>query len=87
MTDYIKELYLRETKQLHGPLDFDDIPTCAKACQAYETCLSALPKDTGELLDEAVFDWIEACNQACFMRGFQLGLQMMKWAAPAEPVL
>ena len=82
MTDYVKELYFREIKPAHGPLDFSDIPSCAEACQAYERCLSALPEDAGEHLEGAVFDWIEACNQACFARGFQLGLQMMKWAAP-----
>ncbi len=80
MTDYIKELYNRETIRSHGPLDFDDIPDCYKARKAYEACLAELPENIRDRLGGTVLNLLEECNQACFIRGFQLGLQFSSWA-------
>lgn len=85
MIDYIKELYYQETKPLHGPLDFGDIPACAHNQQVYQDCLSLLSPETAEPINNAVFCWLDSCNQASFRRGFQLGLRLMGWAACDPP--
>ena len=80
MIDYIKELYYQEAKQLHGPLDFNDIPECARDQRVYQDCLSRLSPEAAKPLDAAVFLWLDSCCQASFRRGFQLGLRLMFWA-------